>query len=156
MDSCPRNVYLVLMARDHVSQIRTRLAEIDGQLAALTAEADELRTAQRVLERMGNVRADTDAPVRRIVPESIGAMAATILSEKGPMESRALWEELRKRRPDMTFETLSGTLARWKRAGRISLNGKKWRAVSKGIEAQGNGAMEPHEFRPTAEQTGTA
>lgn len=128
--------YLLGMARTpYAVRLRTRIADVEQQIARLQKELDELRVAERVILRLGGDETDTDRAQSRNFDvhsgrrgkATIASVVIETLQSTGPTDSHSLHAKLRDEwRSDLGFTTLSSTLSRMKRAGQIDADGRVW------------------------------
>ncbi|WP_139282462.1 hypothetical protein [Pseudoxanthobacter soli] len=135
------------MARpSYAVRIRSRIAELEALILQMQAELDELRVAERVIERLGGDD-DDETPARGQRSRTIGELIVEVLGLHGPLESKGVLELVRDRQ-DTTANTISTTLSRLKDSGQVLLDGRMWSLAQK-EEASPDGnpkeAIEPGE-----------
>lgn len=145
-----RNVQpVILMARiSYAVRIRQRIAAIEGEVAALQAELNELKVAYRVIGRMGSDEGEEDADTPRASKAmTVADMIAEVLSNGAAIDSQEILDRVSSFH-QTTFNTISTTLSRMKASGRVSLNGRLWSLTETNEAPQGGNpesASEPEE-----------
>lgn len=143
-------------------RIKVRAEELRKVIAASQAELVELEVAERVLGRLaagGDQHDDPDVvsgqPNRDREP-TIADMAVRYLEEIGPLSSQRLLEHMQENwRPDLAATTLTSTLSRTRRTGKVVFKDGMWRITSNGDEGSPN-ENEPPEGGSEAEEVGAS
>lgn len=122
------------MARSsYAVRIRTRIAELEQQVAAATSELAELRVAEKVLGRFSG---DEDDDMQREQSASsakeptIPDLIIQILNASGPLETAAIFNAVNNGRSTPTSAaSVQSTLSRVKASGKIGHDGSRWYVV---------------------------
>lgn len=145
------------------TRIRNRAAELRNLIAHAQAELRELEVAEKVLERLAAGEAseaqDDAVPGERTTREpTVADMAIKTLNEFGPMSSTDLLETLQGTwRPDLAQTTLTSTLSRTKREGRLAFENGMWmtpRFVNKTPGVDGGVVYEDSEIEEADDDPG--
>lgn len=112
-------------------RIKSRIAELEEQINELQSELDELRVAERVLERLGSNGDEESSPRASSSGGRKGPTVASKIVETlqvlGPMTSNDITELLQTDwREDLKFATVSSTLSRLRSRGEVQSDGRKW------------------------------
>ena len=114
------------------TQIKQRISELETEIAERQQELEELRVAERVLDRIASGGGDDDddqlssKPQRQKEP-TVADKIEEYVGILGPMESSDIHHTLQSEwRSDLQFTTVSSTLSRMKQRGRITNDGKLW------------------------------
>lgn len=121
------------MARQsYNSRIRARISELEYEIAARQTELDELKIAERVIDRLGSDEFELsgrDAELTVVRGLTIVDLISKILSDHGPKDTSAIHQLMKDEyRRDTTPNTVGSTLSRMKAEGRVTLNGGLWAA----------------------------
>ena len=116
-------------------RIKQRILDLEAQIAASQSELDDLRIAERVLNRLGalNEEKEPDYGQPRTYTTSGGTVAdraIDVLVNNGPMNTGAILAQLQEKwRPDLKQTTLASTLSRVKAEGKIKAVNGQWHVV---------------------------
>lgn len=125
------------------TRIRSRIAELRAAILAAEAEVKELEVAERVLERLsegsglaGAFDADVVAPTNRTDKvQTVADAALYALKTRGAMNSADLLNHLHVTwRSDLAQTTLTSTLSRAKKEGRLEYDNGLWSAAAATID----------------------
>jgi hypothetical protein len=122
-------------------RIKQRILDLENTVASAQAELDELRIAERVLNRLGTVTEEKgpDDGQSRTSTTSGGTVAdraIEVLINNGPMDTTAILMRLQVTwRSDLKQTTLASTLSRVKAEGRIEAVNGQWHVVRKEKES---------------------
>jgi hypothetical protein len=119
------------MARQsYNSRIRSRIAELEQEIVARQTELDELKIAERVIDRLGSDEPERDdnrddnIDVRDL---TIAKLIILVHSGHGAMESSGVHQRMANEYyRNTTLNTVVSTLSRLKSEGRVTLNGRLW------------------------------
>ena len=117
-------------------RIKQRIADLEAQIAFAQSELDELRIAERVLNRLGtgtDEKGPDDGQSRTSTTKdgTVAGVAVNALKAHGPMDTLALLKVMQQEwRADLKQTTLASTLSRIKLAGSVNQIDGKWYAGS--------------------------
>ena len=119
------------MARQsYNSRIRTRIAELEQEIAARQTELDELKIAERVIDRLGSDEFELighDAEFTVVRGLTIADLIIKILTDHGARDTASIHQLMRDEyKRDTTPNTVGSTLSRLKSEGRVTLDGRLW------------------------------
>ena len=134
------------MARQsYNSRIRARIAELEREIATRQSELDELKIAERVIDRFGADEYDAagDDTERGI---TIADLIVKVLIEHGAMETAAVHQYMQDAYNRVTtLNTVGSTLSRLKSDGRVTLDGRFWSALRGTVKKETNKESSPGE-----------
>ena len=122
----------VMRKTSYRTQIKQRISELEAEITELQQELEELRVAERVLDRIAAGGPDDEGDERSNAPQrqkepTVADKIEEYVGILGPMESSDIHHTLQEEwRPDLQFTTVSSTLSRMKQRGRITNDGKRW------------------------------
>lgn len=120
------------MARQSYNlRIRTRISELEREIAARQTELDELKIAERVIDRLGSDENES-VEISVIREHTIADLIIMILSDHGAMETAAVHQLMHDEcHRGTTVNTVGSTISRLKSEGRVTLNGRLWSVPQK-------------------------
>lgn len=129
-------------------RIKQRIADLEAQIASAQSELDELRIAERVLNRLGtgtDEKGPDDGQSRTSATRdgTVAGVAVNALKARGPMDTLTLLEVMQQEwRADLKQTTLASTLSRIKLAGSVNQIDGKWHVASLEIVEPPEGGSE--------------
>lgn len=131
----------------YTQRIKTRIQQLEAQIAVAQAELDELRVAERVLGRLGSdddVKGPDDGQSGTATTKegTVADMAVAAISKDGPADTQTILRLLQQNwRADLKQTTLASTLSRAKGDGRVFVVDGKWHVASQTKEPPFGGSQ---------------
>lgn len=126
----------------YTTRIKARISELMKIISEANRELEELRVAERVLDRLateGGDNATEGSDLERAKEPTIGEVIQEVLRYLGPLDVPSIVDSVNAmRQVPASQATIQSTLSRAKSAGLVENAGGKWRLVAERGESMSN------------------